>query len=357
MFDRCDQPDDWIKTEVTLALQEQKNIIPVFTGVDRFPSNMPGDLYDGGLPMFNGVCRSGGGSWKDTLRSYLTSDKLYVLSVAYKDDGIRLDDKSVDILKGIYRILKKTGSPRAKIIYDFSNTEDIARFYTEKASRAAGQRVSSAHARDLYQSIFVQNEDGLSENEKKALLAIQLTMKQISDGKTAQENAACFLLEDRTIDNYGHYFKEKYASRYKHEDCFYYYDDDGTRVYYWLPFLWVDIIERMLPEMFYDVREEQRVSLNVNYLIDGFFNESGTVITYFRTCLPADSETKSMYTDLQFAQADIGCIPVRYLFEVVYPRFFYHLGELKTNDAQYAAVSRYRDKGVFDLGKYRFGLS
>ena len=53
-FDRCGDPDDWVRSELRHAIKNRKNIIPVIS-VEHydFPDNLPDDIKD--IARFNGV--------------------------------------------------------------------------------------------------------------------------------------------------------------------------------------------------------------------------------------------------------------------------------------------------------------
>ena len=53
-FDRCDDPEDWVRREIRQAIKCGKNIIPVITEAHyRFPSELPDDIKD--IARYNGV--------------------------------------------------------------------------------------------------------------------------------------------------------------------------------------------------------------------------------------------------------------------------------------------------------------
>ena len=52
VFDRCTEPNDWIFHEAQIALRENKIIIPIFVGIQKFPSNVPEPLKE--------ICRHNG---------------------------------------------------------------------------------------------------------------------------------------------------------------------------------------------------------------------------------------------------------------------------------------------------------
>lgn len=59
VFNRCNEPNDWIFQELQMALRnEEINIIPIFVGIKNFPSNVPESL--------NKICRING--FLDNLR-------------------------------------------------------------------------------------------------------------------------------------------------------------------------------------------------------------------------------------------------------------------------------------------------
>ena len=55
-LDECVQPKDWFRREITHAIHERKNIIPVMIGDFSFPADLPAEIAD--LPRHQGVAYS-----------------------------------------------------------------------------------------------------------------------------------------------------------------------------------------------------------------------------------------------------------------------------------------------------------
>ena len=53
VLNRCNEPNDWIFHEAEIALRENKNIIPIFVGIQKFPSNVPKPLKE--ICRYNGI--------------------------------------------------------------------------------------------------------------------------------------------------------------------------------------------------------------------------------------------------------------------------------------------------------------
>lgn len=52
-LDRCKDQNDWLYTEISHAIKQQKNIVPILTNGFEWPSDIPKELCD--LPYFNGL--------------------------------------------------------------------------------------------------------------------------------------------------------------------------------------------------------------------------------------------------------------------------------------------------------------
>ena len=96
VFNSCAEPDDWIFHEAKIALQEKKNIIPVFVDIQNFPSNVPEPLKE--------ICRYNGIFWLDQditcakIKTFLISNKRYKLSVKRSGNQIVLDAEAKEEL-------------------------------------------------------------------------------------------------------------------------------------------------------------------------------------------------------------------------------------------------------------------
>ena len=97
IFDRCAEPYDWIFHEAQIALRENKNIIPIFVGIRKFPSNVP--------ELLKKICDYNGIFWADKdvtcakVKSFLVSNRRYKLTVTKSGNRIVLSQATQEELK------------------------------------------------------------------------------------------------------------------------------------------------------------------------------------------------------------------------------------------------------------------
>ena len=107
IFDRCAEPYDWIFHEAQIALRENKNIIPIFVGIRKFPSNVP--------ELLKKNCDYNGIFWADKdvtcakVKSFLVSNRRYKLTVTKSGNRIVLSQATQEELKELYRRFLKNG--------------------------------------------------------------------------------------------------------------------------------------------------------------------------------------------------------------------------------------------------------
>lgn len=334
VFNRCNEPNDWIFHEAEIALRDNKNIIPIFVGIQKFPSNVPEPLKE--------ICRYNGIFWVDEyitcakIKTFLVSNRRYKLSVVCSGNQITLDSETKEGLKELYRRFLKNGRNLTDIEICVPNTNELSKQITR-------QDVAKEHGID-----FAEH------------LAEQSLLKKIKWIKETLEIAIEYLIQDEMIDSCAMNLKELYVKKYGIDNCVF-KDEEGIEFFYWTPFLWFDIIEELLKELLMDryyVYGNSRAFTEIDCFVE---TRSGKEIWRFSSFVSKLSEDKS-YTKLMNiinmpgGHGDYMDIPLHSLVFHVYPDLYYNIGLLKSNKTMqsFEKVNQYKD--VFNLWHYYIGL-
>ncbi len=334
VFNRCSEPNDWIFHEAQIAIREHKNIIPIFVGIQKFPSNVPEPLQE--------ICRYNGIFWREDndvfvkIKSFLLSNRRYVLSVVREDDHIVLDPTTKDELKSLYRIFLKNGRRAVDVAINIPDIQDI----------------SSLSVRN-----DVANGYGI---EFAKHMAEQSTLKKYKYIKEALKIAIEYLLQDEMIDTAAFKLSDTYINRYGIDNCRF-ADEDGLEHPYWTVFAWFDIIEEMLKELVLDRYYCYGNSKDYTEISCYLETRSGREIWDFTSFVMKQTDDVA-YNELMRklrmpgGRGDYMDIPLDSLIAHVYPDLYYNIGQLKANmtNQSFDDVNQY--KGAFNLWYYSVGL-
>lgn len=334
VVDRGVEPEDWIHQEATIAFEENKNIIPIFVGIQNFPLNIPDSIKS--ISRYNGILWTDSVTTINKIKSFLLSNKRYILTVEKSEFEIILSAASKEELKKLYRAFVKNGRSTADVEISIPNPVELSKLLIE-------DNVIATY--------------GISVAEH---MAQQSLLKKFYWIKETLEIAIEYMLQDEMLDACAIRRKELYIKKYGITKCGY-TDDEGLDNFYWTPFLWFEIIEEMLKELLYD-RYETYGSIPNMIAIDCFAKtRSGKEIWGFLSYVlgnrNADEKSKLVEVICKpGGRADYMDIPLIDLVEHVYPDFYYNIGLLKSNKTMYSfeAVSKYN--GIFNLWYYCFGL-
>jgi len=333
VFNRCNQPNDWIFHEAQIALKEGKNIIPIFIGIKAFPENVPEPIKD--------ICRFNGIFWSDKdssclkIRSFLTSNRRYVLYVERDKDRATLSLNSKNDLKEIYRRFLKYGRKSVDVQVKISDAKDLS-------------------------SLIIRNDVvGGYGQEFAEHLAEQSLLKKYKLIHETLEIAIETMLQDEMLDACSLKLQKMYYDKYGSSECAF-FDEDGIESYYWTPFLWIDIIDEMFKELLFDryyVYGNSKLFTSLDCFVE---TRSGNEIWTFLSFIPQEPENDK-YLQLMDkigmpgGRGDYMDIPLCSLAHYVYPDLYYNIGLLKTNQTMqsYDSVNKYKD--VFNLWHYYFG--
>lgn len=338
-FNRCSEPNDWILHEAQIALRENKIIIPVFIDIKAFPENVPESISE--IRRLNGIFWSEKDDVAscDKIKSFLHSNRRYILSVSLDDHSICLSTESKKDLKEIYKRFVKNGRLPVDIKIELNDIKinEISRL--------------------LIQNNIIEENDINYVN----YIAKQSLSKFYKYKKEAIEVAIQFMLQDDMLDSCAIKLRQDFLSKYDVSNC-YYLDENGIESWYWTLFLWIDIIEEMLKEIIFDRDCIYADSLSDYAEIDCFVEtRTGNEIWTFSSFIPhnpSDEKHEKLLEIIRMpgGRADYLDIPLIILTNYVYPDFYYNIGLLKTNHKNQSFDSVNKYKGVFNLWYYRFGM-
>lgn len=334
VFDRCSDPNDWIFHEIQLALQSNKNIIPVFVETQSFPANVPKPLKE--------ICRLNGIFWSndihtfEKIKSFLISNKRYTLSVVPNKNHINLSPHSKKEPHELYQRFLKYGRSPVNIELQVTQLNDFS-------------------------GIIIEKEIVLEYGTEFAMhVANQSLIKKIKGIKNVLEAAIEYMLQDEMLDDCALKLRKFYIKKYGISNCVF-TDTDGIESFYWTPFLWIDIIEELLKEI-----------LNDRYYLYGSCKDLACV-----SCYIEDSKGNELWHFLSFISKQynndiyedflymLTChqgknfftdIPLHDLAFHVFPDFYYNIGLLKNNKTIYSFEEIKTYKNVFNLQYYSIGL-
>ena len=335
IFNRCMNSDDWILNEAQIALKEKKNIIPVFVGIQQFPSNIPKQLKE--LLRYNGIF------WKDDdetykrIKTFLISNRRYILSAERFGEHIVLSADSKKDLHEIYQRIRKNGRRQVDIEIRVDNIKELSELIIREDVRKA------------YGCDFAEQ---LAEQSMRERIAQQKKVLEIAIEKMIQYELldACAL----KLDN-------DYEKKYGLSNCIF-QDENGINYFDWTVFLWIEIVEELFKELLFDRYYVYANDGKTFTAIDCYvMNNEGKVIWNYVSFIKRFSDEKA-YAKLMSilsmpgGRADFLDIPLHSLAYHVYPDLFYNIGlleERKTN-LSFEAINQY--KNAFNLMYYWFGL-
>lgn len=124
-FSRFSDAEDWIRHEVKLALDNSKNIIPVF--LDGFAPPITDNEDIKKTLLYNGLNFSEDNEFFDKLSAFLTSNKRCVLDIKCTEEGYRLCDSAVDNLKDTYKAILESGEYDVHVKLNLPDVNDSAK--------------------------------------------------------------------------------------------------------------------------------------------------------------------------------------------------------------------------------------
>lgn len=334
IFDRCAEPYDWIFHEAQIALRENKNIIPIFVGIRKFPSNVP--------ELLKKICDYNGIFWADKdvtcakVKSFLVSNRRYKLTVTKSGNRIVLSQATQEELKELYRRFLKNGRTPTDVKIYIPEPVELSKLIIR-------QDIVKDHGADF-----------------AAYFAEQSLLSKIGRVKETLETAIEHLLQDEMIDYCATKLRERYLKKHGAVNCIF-RDEKGMELFYWTPFLWIDIIEELLKELLldrYSVYLNSKDFTAIDCVVETRNREKIWWFTSFISKLFEDEPYSQLMNIINMpgGRGDYMDIPLYSLAFHVYPDLYYNIGLLKTNKTlrSFEKVDQY--KGVFDLRHYCIGL-
>lgn len=336
-FQRCGEPNDWITQEASAALEANKNIIPIFVGVDRFPAELPPAFAD--LARFNGIVWGDPAESCKKLQSFLISNGRIILSTQCRgaEDGMLSDSSRADLTQ-LYKRFLLHGRRPVKVKVELADQEALAqRIIREDIVKTDGMDIALLVARQTLASNFSARGDAL----EKGIEA---------------------LLQNEALDAWAQMNCLEYAKRYGNDSCSY-TDASGKQHSLWTCFLWMDVIENMLRYLLHNVAYDHMNSeqyLPIDVVLPG--EQKGRALWHFVSFIRQEDWDQKA-NDPNFvgyminAKATVHDIAMRSITQHILPDFYFNLGMLMTNHlaASYALLEPYAQK-LLSLEQYRIGL-
>ena len=212
IFDRCANQNDWIMKECKTALNNNKNIIPIFINCTHCPKKI---LEFEDIVIIDGL---NGIEWSESpdtiirIKSFLVGNKRYKLSIINKNNKITLSESSKNQLKLLYVNFVKNDRREVEIQLVIDDIEKIAELALRK---------------DLVDSF------GISSAKK---MAQQYVLKKFLSYYDIFNKGIEHMLLDEMIDAVGIRRQRHYLEKIGGEGC-YILDNNGLEVRLWTVFV------------------------------------------------------------------------------------------------------------------------
>ena len=329
IFDRCANQNDWIMKECKTALNNNKNIIPIFINCTHCPKKIF-EFED--IVIIDGL---NGIEWSESpdtiirIKSFLVGNKRYKLSIINKNNKITLSESSKNQLKLLYVNFVKNDRREVEIQLVIDDIEKIAELALRK---------------DLVDSF------GISSAKKTAQ---QYVLKKFLSYSDIFNKGIEHMLLDEMIDAVGMRRERHYLEKIGDEGC-YILDNNGLEIGLWTVFVWLEIIDEMLKELIFDRYNyygNTRLHMGIDCIVETKF---GTELWSFLSFIKDDVNNSDLINKIQnYGGADYFDIPLDTLIYSVYPDLYINIGQLyKNNFDKYSNLkSRYKNS-IFNLYYY-----
>lgn len=333
-FDRCHEPNDWITNEVQIALLENKNIIPIFIGIEGFPDNIPKQFEN--LRRYNGLFWSNRYLTINRLRDFLSSNKRHIISIVRENQNIKLSEKTKQELLALYTRFHSQGRKSVDIQLEINDFNDLSKiFLSDMLSHGLSDVVAATEA-----------EQTLKRNFYWYKKTLEIAIEQ--------------LLQDDMIDICAMKNSSDYVNRYGVKHCRG-FDENGVEVYYWTPFAWFEIIEELLKELVGSRLNKYR-NIKTNLPIQCYaVTQNGKIIWHFPSVIPKIivEGIPPLPNPDPTGDRNPNCydIPPKELLYYVYPDFYYNIALIKQGKHDVKLEDIEKINGIINLYYYRFGIS
>ncbi len=332
VFDRCSEPSDWIFHEAQIALREHKNIIPIFVGVKDFPSNVPEPLME--------ICRYNGIFWDvsetacEKIKSFLLSNHRCILNFEYEIDRVVLCSEAKEELKELYQRFLKNGRLSVDIKIQIPDKVQFA------------NQLIRADIASIYGEEFAKQ------------ISYQSLLKKLDWIHESLEIAFEYMLQDVNLDSVASRLSEHYVEKYDVSNCVF-IDEQGNQNFYWTVFLWIDIIEELAKELIEDryyIYGNSKEFTGIDCFVE---TKSGKRIWSFVSFILKQAEDADRFIDMikiPGGYADYLEVPLHSLAFHVYPDLYFNIGQLKANKTSQSYDKKSKNRDVFNLLHYYFGM-
>lgn len=334
IFDRFEEKGDWISRELTLALQGDKNIIPIFLPDFQMP-NSDNDRIQTTM-RYNGIPYVQNADFTETLISYLKSNKKCVLDLVGTEQGYQLTTEAVENLKDAYRKMVDTQEYGVHIVLAFPDAGESAELLTLKTDDPRRAEVVDyvcqrllRRQRKLQSVLELAIEYMMGDTSTLTTLPLQAALKDQHLAETVFQTPA----------------KERYS--------------------FYPVAVWVEIIEELLKEI--TVNHANRIShygnLRSQYTtIECTINRVSREIRkpwYFRSVVPHGELTYPDQTWYPLMQPPVTSLSPQTLLQFLLPDFYYHVADtiLFSDSQELVALLQTPDSSIRFLGNYWYGLS
>lgn len=335
VFDRCNEPNDWISCEVEIALKEHKNIIPIFVGTQKFPDNIPEQLKE--IQRYNGIFWDDEAETLKKLKSFLLSNQQYQLFLVAENNRLVLTHETKESLKYLYRKFIENGRHPINIKIRIPDTDELSTLAIDDVT---------------------VNKYGVETAE---YFAEQKILKRIKRFRIALEFAIEYLLQDEIIDDCADKLSDLYFERYGKDNCFF-TSKEKIQYPYWTVFAWFDMIEELLKEI-----PSSRYHYYANHhkeftAIDCFINQkNGKTIWHFVSFIrrQANDEDYDRLKEILSMPGGYAClqeVPPRERIFHVFPDFYFNIGMVKANLTNYSFNAFSEHDEMFNILNYSIGL-
>ena len=330
VFDRFEEPEDWIYHELKLALDSEKNIIPIFLDGFSAPSG-DNEIITKAL-RYNGV-KYGGIDFTEKLFGLLTSDERCLIDIECRQEGYFVSKNGLEALKISYKRLLEKERYDTEVKLKLPNVAEAARTlmspYSEQNNYA--ELVS-----------FIENRLTYKYHRKKDILEAAFKL-MINDKYNIVHDPI-------RMPNIPQYAREVFTVHGKAHD-------------YYAVSVWEAVINELLTEI--TMNESNRANRNFNLHDDR--TRIDCVIDHVSKSCPRGWYFQSKAKILDelpmhfyfFERPSLFKLDPKSFFDTVLPDFYYHAAMVIIfhSDTAYAAEFLNPESPIHLLANYWYGLS
>ena len=333
IFDRFEEEGDWIFRELMLALQQEKNIIPVF--LPDFRKQDSGNPVIDTVMRYNGISYALNDEFEITLGDFLKSNKKCVLEIACTEQGYRLTDGAIEALKTTYQKMICTKEYGVHIVLAFPDAAEAAEKLLPRFGESPAVSADTVCQRLLHRHRILQSvlefaiEFMIGDVDALTTLPLQTAVKNKRLAETV--------------------FEIPTAERYN----------------FYLVAVWVEIIEELLKEI--TTEDANRIShymkLRNQYTsIDCVINRVSKDIRkqwFFRSVVPHSELTYPDQTWYPLMQPPVTSLLPQTLMQFILPDFYSKVADsiLYNPSQELKTLLQTPDADIRFLSNYWYGLS